>query len=107
MLPPDDEQRRSLHNEVHARPTARIHLPALVVYVAVLNAGVSREQECEHLRLLPGLSALPLERLAGNFLRLRFDGYTVKWERHTEFTPTPSCSLCRPALCWGPVTLNC
>ena len=85
-LPPDDAQRQALHNEVHARPTARIHLPALVVYVAVLNEGVSREQECEHLRLLPGLSSLSLERLSGNFLRLRFDGYTVKWERHTEFT---------------------
>jgi uncharacterized membrane-anchored protein len=86
LLPPDDLLRSALHNEVHARPTARIHLPALVVYVAVLNAGVSREQECEHLRKLPGLSALPLERLKSNFLRLRFDGYTVKWERHTEFT---------------------
>ena len=86
LLPPDDPQRRALHNEVHARPTARIHLPALVVYVAVLNEGVSREQECEHLRLLPGLSGLSSELLHGNFLRLRFDGYTVKWERHTEFT---------------------
>jgi len=85
-LPPDDAQRQALHNEVHARPTARIHLPALVVYVAVLNEGVSREQECEHLRLLSGLSSLSLERLSGNFLRLRFDGFTVKWERHTEFT---------------------
>ena len=86
LLPPDDAQRRALHNEVHARPTARIRLPALVVYVAVLNEGVSREQECEHLRRLPGLSELQLDRLSGNFLRLRFEGYTVKWERHTEFT---------------------
>ncbi len=75
-----------LHNEVHARPSARIRLPALVIYVAVLNEGVTREQECEHLRRLPGLQDLGLERLQGNFLRLRFEGYTVKWERHTEFT---------------------
>ena len=98
-LPPDDAQRLALHNEVHARPTARIHLPALVVYVAVLNQGVSREQECEHLRLLTGMSSLSLDRLSGNFLRLRFDGYTVKWERHTEFTrysivqPLPEAAL--------------
>jgi uncharacterized membrane-anchored protein len=98
-LPPDDAQRLALHNEVHARPTARIHLPALVVYVAVLNQGVSREQECEHLRLLTGMSSLSLDRLGGNFLRLRFDGYTVKWERHTEFTrysivqPLPEAAL--------------
>jgi len=85
-LPPDDAQRRTLHNEVHARPQARIRMPALVVYVAVINAGVSRAQECEHLRRLPGQQELELERMQGNFLRLRLDGYTLKWERHSEFT---------------------
>jgi uncharacterized membrane-anchored protein len=86
LLPPDDPYRHVLHNEVHARPTARIRLPALVVYVAVLNDGISRERECEHLRRLPGQAALTTDLLAGNFLRLRFEVYTVKWERHTEFT---------------------
>lgn len=86
FLPPEDAQRRELHNEVHARPSARVSLPALIVYVAVLNEGVSREQELAHLRLLPGHADLTLDRLQGNFLRLRCDHYTVKWERHTEFT---------------------
>jgi uncharacterized membrane-anchored protein len=85
-LPPDDPQRTSLHNEVHARPAARVRLPALVVLVAVLNTEVTRAQECEHLRRLPGQQQLPLDSLHGNFLRLRLDGYTVKWERHTVFT---------------------
>ena len=85
-LPPDDGQRRALHDEVHARPTARIRLPALVVYVAVLNEGVTREQEWNHLRELPGQAALPLEALQAHFLRLRLGGWTLKWERHTEFT---------------------
>jgi uncharacterized membrane-anchored protein len=86
LLPADDPLRVSLHNEVHARPSARIRLPALIVYVAVLNEGVTREQECEHLRRLPGQEGLTPTELASNFLRLRFTGYTVKWERHTEFT---------------------
>jgi len=86
FLPQDDAQRRELHNEVHARPSARVRLPALIVYVAVLNNGVTREQEWAHLRLLPGHSDLSLESLQGNFLRLRCDHFTVKWERHTEFT---------------------
>ena len=86
FLPQDDAQRSELHNEVHARPSARVRLPALIVYVAVLNAGVSREQEWAHLRLLPGHADLSLESLQGNFLRLRCDHFTVKWERHTEFT---------------------
>jgi uncharacterized membrane-anchored protein len=98
-LPPDDALRRTLHNEVHARPQARIRMPALVVYIAVCNDGISREQECAHLCQLPGQQDLSLERLQGNFLRLRQDGYTMKWERHSEFTryslvqPLPSPAL--------------
>lgn len=86
FLPLDDPLRAALHNEVHARPPAHVRLPALIVNVAVLNAGVSREQECEHLRRLHGQQALALASLNGNFLRLAMGDYTVKWERHTEFT---------------------
>ena len=86
LLPPDDAWRVSLHNEVHARPQARIRLPALLTYVAVLNHGLSREEEWAHLRSLPGQQNLALQALQGNFLRLRLGGYTVKWERHSEFT---------------------
>jgi uncharacterized membrane-anchored protein len=85
-LPQDDALRRVLHNEVHARPQARIRMPALVLYVAVSNEEVGREQECAHLRLLPGQADLATEQLQGNFLRLRLGGYTLKWERHSEFT---------------------
>lgn len=35
---------------------------------------------------LSGHADLKPEQLNGNFLRLRCDGFTVKWERHTEFT---------------------
>ena len=84
LLPPDDSQRASLHNEVHARPSARIRLPAFILLVGVFNEGISREQECEHLRQLqPELS---LQDMQGNFVRLRMNDYTLKWERHTEFT---------------------
>ena len=67
----DHPQRLALHNEVHARPSARVRLPALIVYVAVLNEGITREQEWVHLRRLPGHEDLSLESLQGNFLRLR------------------------------------
>lgn len=85
-LPDNDPQRVLLHNEVHARPSQRIRLPALVIYVVVINAGITREQECDHLRHLPGQQTLMLEQLQNNFLRLRLPGYTLRWERHTEFT---------------------
>ena len=86
FLPADDALRAELHNEVHARPSARIRLPALVVFVAVLNDGVSREAEWAHLRQLPGQEGLTLADLGSQFLRLRLPGCTLKWERHTEFT---------------------
>ena len=85
-LPPDDPLRELLHNEVHARPPARIRLPAMVVYLAVLNAGISREDECRHLQQLPGQQGLRAQDLQTHFLRLRFADHTLKWERHTEFT---------------------
>lgn len=85
-LPSDDAQRALLHNEVHTRPAARIRLPALVVFIAVLNEGISREEECQHLNRLPGHRKLTTTDLQGNFLRLRFSNHTLKWERHSEFT---------------------
>jgi len=85
-LPPDDAQRNNLHNEVHARPQAYIPLPVLIVYVAVMNDGISRLQEHAHLACLPGHTDLAPDGLQGNFLRLQCEGYTVKWERHSEFT---------------------
>lgn len=86
-LPAEDPRRRVLHDEVHARPPARIRMPALVVYVAVVHDGVDRAQELAHLRRLPGQDGLTEADLHGNFRRLRCPpGFTVKWERHTEFT---------------------
>lgn len=85
-LPADAGSRRTLHNEVHARPSARIRLPALVVYVAVLNDGITRADELAHLQKLPGQQNLAQADLGENFLRLRYNNHTVKWERHSEFT---------------------
>ena len=85
-LPPDDPQRVLLHNVVHTRQSQRIHLPALVVYIAVISNDITLEKECEHLRRLPGQEGITVDHLQHNFLRLRLQGYTLRWERHTEFT---------------------
>jgi uncharacterized membrane-anchored protein len=108
LLPPDDALRLELHNEVHARPSARVRWPALIVFVAVLNDGIGRDRECQHLRELEGQQDLPLESLQGNFLRLQMPGYTVKWERHTEFTRY-SIVQPLPEPCWptpGPLDMR-
>ncbi len=78
--------RHALHDELHARPAPRVSVPALIVYLAVLNEGVGREAECAHLRGLPGQGALKVAQLQGNFLHLELPGCTATWERHTEFT---------------------
>ena len=85
-LPPSDSQRLALHNEIHSRPSATFKLPALVIYVAVLNAKVSIADECQHLRLLTGHTHLSVEQMKGNFLQLQREHFKVIWERHTEFT---------------------
>ena len=85
-LPPDDELRRVLHDEVHTRPSARIHLPALVVSLAVLNESADRAAELSHLQRLPGHRGLTLADLSRNYLVLELPGGVLHWERHTEFT---------------------
>ena len=85
-LPSTDPQRFLLHNEVHARPSQRIHMPALVVYVAVINEKITLEQESEHLSRLSSKKKINIEHLQDNFFCLRLQGYTLRWERHTEFT---------------------
>ncbi len=85
-LPADDAQRVVLHNEIHTRPSATFKLPALIVYVAVLNKDVSKESELAHLQKLALEQDLPPDGVKSSFLQLQCDGYKVIWERHTEFT---------------------
>ena len=85
-LPADDAQRIVLHDEIHTRPSATFKLPALIVYVAVLNKQVDRATELAHLQGLPAEETLQPEAIKGNFLQLQCAGYKVMWERHTEFT---------------------
>ncbi len=86
LLPPDDAERLVLHNEVHARPSSGIRLPAVVVHIAVLNDSVTRADEHAHLSRLPGQQGLAEEALNANFLHLRCGEFSLKWERHAEFT---------------------
>lgn len=103
-LPPDDPERRQLHDEVHARPSALVPAPAEIVYVAVLNDGIERSDEWACLRQLPGQSALGAAALANGFLQLHLPGATLKWERHSEFSRytlvLPASDAPAPDLTW-------
>ena len=100
-LPVNDAQRLLLHNEIHTRPSATFKLPALVVYVAVLNANVSTTEEFEHLQQLPQTQPLEFEKMRGNFLQIECTGYKVIWERHSEFTRYTIVQALPPHAQWG------
>ena len=85
-LPAEDALRRELHDEVHARPAARIRLPARVRHVAVLNEGVSPQDEAQHVAALAPAPAADAAALAGAYLQLRLPGALLRRERHSEFT---------------------
>ncbi|GAB4397380.1 MAG: DUF3422 domain-containing protein [Rhodoferax sp.] len=88
-LPADDPQRIALHDEVHARPSARIRLPALLTHCAVLHDGVSRQDQWQHINTLAqhlGQEPPDPALLDSGFLRWRAPGFQLRWERHTEFT---------------------
>ena len=85
-FPLEDVSRAALHQQMLARPQARMGLPVQIAYIAVLNTDVSREQEFMHLAKLPGQKTLTINALNSNFLRLQAGPCTLRWERHTEFT---------------------
>lgn len=100
-LPANDDQRWVLHNEIHTRPSATFKLPALIVYVAVLNSSITIADELAHLKGLPGHDNLNLEQLKGNFLQLQCKDFKVIWERHTEFTRYTIVQALPPHATWG------
>jgi uncharacterized membrane-anchored protein len=85
-IPQDAAIRRTLHDEVHARPVARIRVPALVTNVTVLHDGSAAETERNHLRTLVRDLDIDPDFSDSTFVQIPLSGYTVKWERHGEFS---------------------
>jgi hypothetical protein len=79
-FPIEDVSRAALHQQMRARPQARMGLPVQISYIAVLNTDVSREQEFMHLAKLTGQKTLTVNALKRNFLRLQAGPFTLRWE---------------------------
>ncbi|WP_371324228.1 DUF3422 domain-containing protein [Dechloromonas sp. ZY10] len=83
----DHPARHDLANEVHARPFLRIAAPARVTHLAVL--GDPAAPPAQHLQLATefceALGIAP-PAPAARHLAYNGDGFTLKWERHTEFS---------------------
>ena len=104
FLPAEHAERRRLHDEIHARPVGQAPHPVLVFCLALLNEGVTREEELAHLSKLN--ASADKSGTTGNFARVRLATGEIKWERHTEFTrytmvlPMPQDSGQRSPLVW-------
>lgn len=83
----DHPARHDLANEVHARPFLRITAPARVTHLAVL--GEPAADPAQHLQLVNEFClALGISPPVPGARHLAYngDGFTLKWERHTEFS---------------------
>jgi uncharacterized membrane-anchored protein len=90
IFPPDHPLRRSLADEVHARPPDLLSTPARVSYVAVLIDSDAREQELRHLHLLCKLHDVAGPPADATHFRTQLGAspaaVRIKWERHGEFS---------------------
>jgi uncharacterized membrane-anchored protein len=85
-FPVDDPRRRSLHDEVHARPPARIVTPERVAHLGLRIPADDRDHEARCIADLATFLGVDAPEPAAGFAWLEGDVLRVKWERHTEFT---------------------
>lgn len=86
-LPPDHPQRRTLADEVHARPPEPLVTPAHASHLAVLVSLDEREAEHRHLAALCRTVGVELPSLeAGHVIVPLGNELRLKWERHGEFS---------------------
>lgn len=84
--PPDDPLRQPLHDEIHARPPARLSTPERVAHLALRITPEERPAEEAALAALASRHGLPAPSFESGYLWLDCGAFRLKWERHTEFT---------------------
>ncbi|MFM7697850.1 MAG: DUF3422 family protein [Limnohabitans sp.] len=77
--------RRTLHNEVHARPPEPMQAPLAISHVVMLADNMARETSRAHLQALLRDHHLPVPDAQTNHLRLDIGNCRLRWELHTEF----------------------
>ncbi|MBA3596421.1 MAG: DUF3422 domain-containing protein [Methylibium sp.] len=86
MLPPDHPQRRTLADEVHARPPEPLGTPSRASYIALLVEPHDRARELAHIVALCERHAVePPDGQATQF-SVQIGPVRLKWERHGEFS---------------------
>lgn len=87
-LPGAHPQRFELNDEVHARPPLPLRSPLRLSYLALFSRGnpAVLEKERRHLSDLIARYGGAQPRAGTNHHMADFGDYTLKWERHTEFS---------------------
>jgi uncharacterized membrane-anchored protein len=85
-LPPDHALRAELNDEVHARPSDALRAPLRISYLALFSDPEQRDTEWLHVRALAARFGLETAARAGNLQVLDFGAFSLRWERHAEFT---------------------
>lgn len=86
LHPQDHPQRRTLADEVHARPPQPLATPARASYIAVLIDPDARDQELRHLTELCRQQGVPEPASGATHWRGQVGAVALKWERHGEFS---------------------
>ena len=86
LLPPDHPERRTLADEVHARPPEALDTPSRVTYLAVLVEPADRERELAHLALLCEQHDVAAPWPGASHFVTTIGALRLKWERHGEFS---------------------
>ena len=85
-LPPNHALRAELNDEVHARPADSLRAPLRVSYLALLTDPADREREWQSLVALAGRFGREVPAIGANHFSVSFGDFSLRWERHTEFT---------------------
>ena len=86
LHPQDHPQRRTLADEVHARPPQPLSTPARASYIAVLVDPDARDQELRHLAELCRQHGVTEPAAGATHWRTQLGAAVLKWERHGEFS---------------------
>ena len=81
----EHSQRRTLVNEVHARPFERLEPPVLMSHVALLTGEGAAGAGLAHMADLCARLAVPPPEPGANHFSADFGAFRCKWEGHAEF----------------------
>jgi len=96
MLPPNHPLRSELNDEVHARPSDSLRAPLRISYLALLSPPTARASEWSHVTALLERFGYPAPAAPSNHVSIDLGPFSLRWERHTEFTRYTITAACPP-----------